>query len=49
MYEAPEITSMGAAHDLILGQKPILLGYMDSEGATDRYERQTDDIDEVDD
>jgi hypothetical protein len=48
MYEAPEIISMGAAHDLILGQKPIYWGYMDSEGLADRFERQTDDIDEVD-
>ena len=48
MYEAPEIIGMGAAHELILGQKAFLIMHTDSEGATNRDERDTDDIDETD-
>ncbi len=48
MYEASEIVVIGEAHNLILGQKPFELNTMDSEGITNRMERQMDDIDETD-
>ena len=48
MYEAPEVLAIGEAHELILGTKPFLLDYIDSEVATDRSER-VEDVDESDD
>lgn len=48
MYEASKIVAIGDAHDLILGQKPFELSTMDSEGISNRMERQMDDIDEAD-
>ncbi len=46
MYEASEIVTIGAAHQLILGSKPELL-HVDSEGSAGYDERQMD-IDETD-
>jgi hypothetical protein len=48
MYEAPEVVTIGDAHDLILGQKPFQMSTMDSEGITNRLDRDMDDIDEAD-
>lgn len=48
MYEVPEIINMGAAHQLIQGNKPFLLHNVDSDSGVDRDEKDTDDIDEVD-
>jgi hypothetical protein len=47
MYKAPEIVAIGAAHDLILGQKPFSSDPMDAELEVNRAERVAD-IDEVD-
>ena len=46
MYEASEVVTIGAAHQLILGTKPELLNF-DSEGWAGYDERQMD-IDETD-
>ena len=48
MYEASEVVTIGAAHKLILGQKPFAENVLDSELVMHRLERDTDDIDEVD-
>ena len=42
MYEASEIVTIGAAHNLILGTKPFLQSNLDSEGMLNRDERQMD-------
>lgn len=47
MYEASEIVAIGAAHDLILGQKPFSTNPMDSDLEVNRAEKIAD-IDEVD-
>jgi len=46
MYEASEIVTIGAAHELILGQK-FEATHVDGEGASQRDERFMD-IDETD-
>ena len=48
MYEASDVVAIGNAHELILGVKPFLSGWVDQEGALNRNER-IDDIDESDD
>ncbi len=48
MYVAAEVVTIGDAHNLILGQKPFQMSTMDSEGITNRLERNMDDIDEAD-
>ena len=47
MYEASDIVTIGAAHEMVRGQKPFLLDVMDSETIPNRLER-VEDIDEVD-
>jgi hypothetical protein len=47
MYEAPEVVTIGNAHELILGVKPFLQNYIDAEVLTNRDER-VEDIDETD-
>jgi hypothetical protein len=47
-YEAPLAVGVGNAHDMILGQKPVLLDYTDSAFEVDRAEPIMD-IDETDD
>lgn len=47
MYEASEVIAIGEAHELILGVKPFLQSYTDTQGATNRAEK-IDDIDETD-
>jgi hypothetical protein len=46
MYEASEVTTLGAANELILGSKPFVLELIDNELKEDHMERQQDDIDE---
>ena len=46
MYEASEVTALGAANELIQGSKPFALEVIDSEFKDDHMERQLDDIDE---
>ena len=46
MYEASEIVAVGAAHELILGQK-FVADHVDQEGTSQRDERFMD-IDETD-
>jgi len=46
MYEASEIVTIGAAHQLILGSKPELL-HIDAEGSVG-YDEEQMDIDETD-
>ena len=46
MYEASEVTPVGAANELTQGSKPFALEVMDSEFKEDHMERQLDDIDE---
>jgi hypothetical protein len=48
MYKASEVVAIGEARDLIRGQKPFQMSTMDSEGSTNRLERDMDDIDESD-
>lgn len=48
MYEASDVVAIGAARDLILGQKPFQQDTIDSELIDNRREREMD-IDEVDD
>lgn len=47
MYEASDIVTIGAAHEMIRGVKVFEMNYMDSEGILHRSER-VDDIEEVD-
>ena len=47
MYEASDVIAIGEAHELILGVKPFLSSYIDSEEQTNRAER-VDNIDEID-
>lgn len=47
MYEPSDIVAIGAAHELILGQKPISTNPMDSDFELNRAEKVAD-IDEVD-
>ena len=47
MYEASEVTALGAANELIQGSKPIALD-LDNEFKEDHMDRQLDDIDEDD-
>ena len=47
MYEASNIVELGAAHNLILGVKPVAMT-PDSQGAAHRDE-EIDDIEEVED
>ena len=46
MYEASDIVTIGAAHDVILGQK-LVAEHVDGEGTSQRDERFMD-IDETD-
>lgn len=47
MYEASDIVAIGAAHELIRGQKPFSMNPMDSDFEINRADK-VEDIDEVD-
>jgi hypothetical protein len=45
-YETPAAIAIGEAHDLILGQKPVLQFHLDNDFVMDRADK-VDDIDET--
>ena len=47
MYEASEVTLLGAANELIQGSKPFWQNYFDSEFKEDHMDPLPDDIDEA--